>query len=339
MSFSSEQNIDEADNLAEQLREQAIDWMVTLQSGEVTAQEQQRFLAWLTLSTQHQAVWQSITDSITQPTKALQDLSHTQQPLVEQVLLRNNTAFSIKRRAFLRNSIVVVALVGVAHRYQPLSNLTADFSTGTGERATHTLADGSELILNARTQVNINVTRAHGLTDLNRILYLTQGELQLTSNQQTTPFIIQCRDGDISLESNEKANHCLVKQYEDQTFVLALTGKLALKNKQGSTRYLNAGEGVYFNEVSIEQTQNNLNHKTQWSQGLYLAKNESLHALTQALSDYYPGFIHVSAEAKKLQVYGGYPLDELDKTFTTLEQTLAIKVRRLGDVVTFITLA
>ena len=328
-----------------ELLEQAVDWMVSLQSGDVSAEEKQQFSAWLALSNKHQNAWQAIASSVALPVSALQSLPNEQTPFIEQALLRKDPLGSDSRRTFLRNgfafagvSLGLAGLAGIGHRYQPLTGFTADLSTGTAERLTKKLVDGSELILNARTQVNLNISSANS-TNLLRTMHLKQGEIQLSASQQDVPFIIHCQQGQISVLTASNTNHCLVKQLTNKTFVLVLSGELMITNQQGQSINLAEGEAVSFTRQTIYQKQLGLSHKAQWSQGLYLAKNESLHSLTQALVDYYPGFIRVSEKAKNIKIYGGYPLDDLDKTFATLAQTLPIKVRKLGSLVTFIDVA
>jgi len=330
-----------------ELLEQAVDWMVTLQSGDVSSEEQQQFSAWLTSSINHNKAWHSIANSVATPVAALQDLPSEQGPFIERALLRDNSLNSDNRRDFLRNSLAfagitfgLTGLAGLSHRYQPLTGLTADLSTGTAERLTKKLDDSSELILNARTQVNLNVSSVYSIkpliTKTYRTIDLREGEIQLMASQQPQAFNIHCQHGHISVLTANNTSHCLVKINANSTFVLALAGELNIKNQQGQSVKLNAGEAVSFNKQFIYQKQLGLSHKAQWSQGLYLAKNESLHSLMQALADYYPGFIRVSEKAKNIKIYGGYPLDDLDKTFATLAQTLPIKVRKLGSLVTFI---
>ena len=328
-----------------ELLEQAVDWMVSLQSGAVSAKEKQQFTAWLALSNRHQSAWQTITTSVAIPVTALQSLPDEQSPFIEQALLRENQLGSNARRGFLRNSFAIAglsfglaSLAGITHRYHPLSGLSADLSTGTAERLHKILIDGSELLLNARSQVNISLANPFNAT-ATRAIHLQQGEIQLTASQQPEPFVIHCQHGQITVLSNKKTSHCLLKQAEQSTLVIALTGELTITNQQGHAMHLAAGEAVRFNANTLYQKQQGLAHKAQWSQGLYLAKNESLHTLTQALADYYPGFIRVADKAKNIKVYGGYPLDDLDKTFATLAQTLPIKMRKLGSLVTFIDLA
>jgi transmembrane sensor len=327
------------------LLDQAVDWMVCLQSGVVSAEEKLRFSAWLALSKNHQQAWQTITHSVAVPVNTLQSLPREQSPFIEQALLRKNPLGSNERRAFLRNSFAVAglsfglaSLAGITHRYHPLSGLSADLSTGTAERLHKTLIDGSDLILNARSQVNISLSNPFN-ANAKRAINLQQGEMQLTASQQLAPFVIHCQHGQITVLSNKKTSHCLLKKGEQSTLVVALTGELTITNQQGQTTHLAAGEAVRFNGKTLYQKQQGYAHKAQWSQGLYLAKNESLYTLTQAFADYYPGFIRVSEQAKSIKVYGGYPLDDLNKSFATLAQTLPIKMRKLGALVTFIDVA
>ena len=312
--------------------------MVNLASGNVCAHDKQLFSVWLAQSAAHQSAWQHISQSLVMPVHALKQLPANQSKGIEQALLRPNS-----RREFLRNSFsfaaVSLTLTGIINRYQPLSGLSADITTGTGERLTKTLADGSKVLLNARTNIDVNVLVNNPLNanKTQRELTLHQGEIQLiTAKNQSHPFNVQCQHGTVTTLNS----HCLVKKQTDNTFVLALSGELTISinmsNNAKQTVTLKQGEAIYFNEYRFQAKQTGLQHKAQWSQGLHLAKNETLLSLSQSLADYYPGYIRVAANAQQLKVYGGYPLDDLDKTFATLAQTLPIKIRQLGPLITLI---
>ncbi len=336
MSKTVRQQVEQATHHA--LLEQAVDWMVSLESGNVCAHDKQLFSVWIAQSAAHQNAWQHISQSLVMPVDALKQLPANQSRVIEQALLRPNS-----RRDFLRNSLSFVGvsftLASVINRYQPLSGLSADLATGTGERLTKTLADGSKVLLNARTHIDVDVLVNSPLNanQAQRALTLHQGEIQLiTAANQIDPFNIHCQHGKITTLNS----HCLVKKQTENTFVLALSGKITISlnmsNVVKKTITLHQGEAIYFDEYNFQTKQTGLQHKAQWSQGLHLAKNETLLSLSQSLADYYPGYIRVAANAQQLKVYGGYPLDDLDKTFATLAQTLPIKIRQLGPLITLI---
>lgn len=334
MNKTARQQLDQAEKNA--LLEQAVDWMVNLASGNVCAHDKQLFSVWLAQSAAHQSAWQHISQSLVMPVHALKQLPANQSKGIEQALLRPNS-----RREFLRNSFsfaaVSLTLAGIINRYHPLSGLSADIATGTGERFTKNLADGSKVLLNARTHIDVNVLVNNPLNanKAQRSLTLHQGEIQLfAAENQAVPFNVYCKHAKVTTLNS----HCLVKKQTNNTFVLALSGELTinLSNDAKQAVTLKQGEAIYFNEYRFQTKQTGLQHKAQWSQGLHLAKNETLLSLSQSLADYYPGYIRVAANAQQLKVYGGYPLDDLDKTFATLAQTLPIKIRQLGPLITLI---
>jgi transmembrane sensor len=106
---------------------------------------------------------------------------------------------SVDRRRRVRRALgaaavaLLLALPGwaVLDRFPP-AVLLADVATTTGEWETRTLADGSRLILNGASAVNLRFDEER------RVLELVQGEIEVeVAADARRPFLVETADGDI----------------------------------------------------------------------------------------------------------------------------------------------
>ena len=156
------------------VRDSAIHWMVRLQSGVMSTDEQEAFQRWRDANDAHAQAWQQVVS-----------LALPRQPGAE--LLRDVTARKalesagpdMQQRRQLLKRMVVLGLLGAA-TWQSADSTTlraafANYQTGTGERRKWTLADGSALWLNTASAVDLEFNPSV------RGLRLIEGELSLIS--------------------------------------------------------------------------------------------------------------------------------------------------------------
>ena len=136
----------------------AIDWILRLESGHACPSERQVFKAWLAENPEHMAAWQRVAGLLKNPLADLQSVdrrSPGQLQAARKALLETT---SPSRKKTLQGGVLLLLLglgaAGVVDRVTPLAGFMADQHTGTGERKTIELADGSRLTLNARSAVD-----------------------------------------------------------------------------------------------------------------------------------------------------------------------------------------
>ncbi|MNC65857.1 fec operon regulator FecR [compost metagenome] len=64
--------------------------------------------------------------------------------------------------------------------------------------------------------------------------------------------------------------------------------------------------------------------------------DDSLQAVVEALSPYYRGFVRVEPEVRGLRVQGVFPLDEPQRAFAALAETLPVRVEHYSPWLTLI---
>ncbi|MFF6538475.1 DUF4880 domain-containing protein [Pseudomonas aeruginosa] len=145
--------------------EEAIEWMVRLQSGDFSAAEGDALERWKALSSEHAEVFRQLLGSLA----PLQDSPWRGQPSA--TVLRALEQPSSRRR-FVGGALGLFVLLaggaGLERWVQAGMGLPGELATGTGERRDWLLADGSRLRLNARSKARPLLDGAQRRLELRR---------------------------------------------------------------------------------------------------------------------------------------------------------------------------
>ena len=147
--------------------DQVINWLLLLRSGRATPQDYNDFLAWRAADPLHENAWQQLIGTLEGSTLGrLGDaypIGYAAASLRRSPPPRPASRFTFARR-FMTGSAALVG--GRLRRLRrqcllPLNNVAADAATATGERRRYVLSDGSQLLLDARSRVNLDFTPAY----------------------------------------------------------------------------------------------------------------------------------------------------------------------------------
>ena len=151
-----------AGNRAAQAHEQALEWLVTVWSGEASADELTRLHHWRQAHPDHESAWQKV-QAMDRRLRGLQAL-----PASAAAPLKHARTRSPARRQLLQLAGLggVLGLAWTASRTQPGRAVLADVRTGTGEWRELALADGSRVLLDAGSALDIEYGPAERLLRL-----------------------------------------------------------------------------------------------------------------------------------------------------------------------------
>lgn len=311
--------------------DQAADWMVRLHSGRADAADRAAFDAWLGASSAHRNAWAQLESPLLAPLAALRDADR-QQTGHSAAALHALTAGaargrSARRRRLLGGTLAVLfgGAAGVAvHRQVPLDALASDFHTGTGERRHVALPDGSLLVLNARSAVDLR------FDEQARRVLLRRGELLAQVTRGSLPFIVQTAHGEV----RALGTRFVVRTEAEASFAAVLEHEVRVRGAPGGgERMLRTGEAADFGAAGIVPATVHGDSGT-WVDGLLDVRDASLGEVIDALRPYSAGLIRVSPEAARLRVFGVFPLDRAEQVLQDLADTQPVLVRRWGPFLT-----
>lgn len=309
--------------------EQAIDWMVRLRAGQPDAALQERFDAWLALNPAHAQAWATLQERLGgsfNTVRALDRRVPGQAGEARQLLLQPQGS----RRDALRVIAGLGLLGGAAWlgARSPLGDsLLADLHTGRSQRQDFTLADGSRLSLNAESAVDLR------FDDQQRLVILRHGALVIqVAADPRRPLRVRTAQGEI----RALGTRFLVTQEQDVTRVVVLQHSVEARLFDGTTLNLQEGQSALLRSGKIAPLADDQSHRADWLSGRLNVLDDPLEQVVDALRPYSRGFVRVAPEVRDLRVQGVFPLNDPDRVFAALAETLPIRVDRYSPWLTLI---
>ncbi|MEJ5029068.1 FecR family protein [Comamonas sp. MYb69] len=308
--------------------EAAVEWLVQFHSGEMTEADQARHRAWLAAHPQHQLVWQRLSGSLHAQFGAARAVAAPKAAAAMGDVMGQALAHAQRRGSSRRRLLSGALAIGgvsagallLADRQMPWRQMTADLRTGTGERHAFTLPDGSELLLDARSAVDLDFSESRRRVALRQGALLVQAQ---PASNGLAPFEVLSRHGRIQA----LGTRFTVRLQESYTRVGMLEHATRLTTAAGASQVLDEGHSARFDTLSIDADDINPQAEAAWQRGMLEVHNRPLGEVVQALRAYRRGFVRISAQAAALRVYGNYALDDSDRALDALAATLPITVR------------
>lgn len=301
----------------------AVDWLIRFESDNMTDGERRAFEQWRAADPSHELAWNRVAGLLNESLSVVRDAG-LRAP--GQVQAAQRALLNTRRRKLLRGALVFAGVGSasalLAERQIAVGQLLADLQTGTGQRQTFALADGSSVQLNARSAVDIDFNQDR------RQLRLRTGELIASvAPDASRPFTVQTSHGMV----RALGTRFLVSQLDTQSQVVVLEHSVELRTHDGRQMRLREGEGATFSADRIDRIAGNASAQAAWSDGMLAVENASLAEIVAALKPYYSGYIRLSPEAAGLRTFGVFPLDDPAHVLRTLAHTLPLQMHQYGN--------
>lgn len=309
--------------------EQAIDWMVRLRAGTPDAALLERFNAWLAMDRAHSQAWATLQERLGgsfNTVRALDRRLPGQASEARQVLLQPHGS----RRDALR-VIAGLGLLGggvwLGAGSQLGDALLADLHTGRGERQSFKLADGSRLSLNANSAVDLR------FDDKQRLVILRHGELVIdVAPDPRRPLRVRTAEGEV----RALGTRFLVAQEQEASRLVVLQHSVEARLFDGTVHVVQEGQSALLYARQIALLGGDQRRRADWLNGRLNVLDESLEQVVEALRPYSRGFVRLAPQVRGLRVQGVFPLDDPDRAFNALAETLPIRVDRYSPWLTLI---
>ncbi|MFY4259446.1 FecR family protein [Achromobacter xylosoxidans] len=305
---------------------QAVQWMVLFSSGNASAADQVRFRQWCEAAPAHANAWQALQACIGQPLQALRatGLSAAHGSPVRDLLARGPS-----RRQFLGKTLALAGVgIGSAWVGARLWHDRGDWHTGTAQRLSIALEDGSRLELDACSKIRLEFTHAM------RRVRLLQGALVATvAADADRPFGVTTEDGTAWARGTEY----MVRKEADHSVAAVLAHEIRISTRAGHLLDLAQGQVARYDASGIHPLEaERATGLAAWRQGRLEVLDAPLAAVADALRTYMPGLLHLSDRAAILRVQGVFSLDRPEQAWAALAATLRLKVTRYGGWLTWV---
>ncbi|KIY41341.1 peptide ABC transporter substrate-binding protein [Pseudomonas sp. 10-1B] len=294
---------------------QAIQWMLRLRESGHDPALQQQCAQWRSARHEHEQAWQRVL--------------HLHQELDLRAIpgagVALQTLETSQRRLHRRQALKLlggVAMAGSAawlgKDLDAFSAWAADYATGTGERRSFPLADGSLMQLNTRSAVDVV------FNDQQHLIRLKQGELMITCNSQR-PLLVQTRDA--LLEGFE--GRFVARQDSDCTRVSVSHGKVAIHRPgNGQLQWIESGQNWRLDAQGAHRLESVDMDAMAWSEGLIVTRDMRLFDFLAQVSRYRHGYLACSDEIADLRLSGVFRLEDPEQLLQLLPRTLPVRVRQ-----------
>lgn len=300
--------------------EQAADWLTLLRSGEATAKDWAQLERWRHQSDMHVAAWQ-------RAESVMGTFSQVPVPVARGTLSRMENV--PRRRALKTFALLLIAAPSAWVAWQQQQHWRADLRTAIGEQQSFDLADGSRLVLNTATTLDVT------FSDNERRLTLLQGEILITTAKDSAPasrpFLVDTAQGQLRALGTRFSVHQLDGQTRLAVYqgAVEITLKDAIDNAHQNV-VVAAGEQRMFSRTHLFPPEPAANNEALWQRGMLLAREMPLKQLIAELSRYRRGILRCDPAVASLQVSGAFPVNDTDASLTLLQQTLPVQVSRIG---------
>ncbi|CAK9891936.1 MULTISPECIES: FecR domain-containing protein [Pseudomonas] len=295
---------------------QAIHWMLKLRESGHNARLQQQCEQWRATHQEHELAWQRVQSlhqelnlrAVPGASVALQTLENSSQRLQRRQALK-----------LLSGVLVFGSAAWLGKDLQVISPLTADFASGTGQRRSVRLPDGSMLQLNTSSAVDLAFEADQ------RLIRLKHGELMLTCAKDTAtpgrPLLVGTRDA--LLQGFD--GRFVVRQDDDCTRVSVSQGSVAI-HSPGPMQWIHAGQSYRLDARGATPLQNQDMDAGAWAEGLIVTRDMRLGDFLNEVGRYRHGYVSCADDIAELRLSGVFRLEDTDKLLQLLPQTLPVKV-------------
>ena len=305
--------------IAEEVQQQAAEWLTVLMSGEASEEELAAWLRWREADPEHERAWQHI-DAVSRRFNGLHRSAAAQALAGAQ-----QQAVNGKRRQLLAWLGVAAGggmLAAQTGAWDGVRALRADYRTATGERREVVLDDGSVLSLNTGSAVNVR------FDDNRRLIELLAGEILVSSGHgagRAAPLVVATREGLV----RALGTRFVVRQQDGVSTVEVLESAVEIRPRDsaGAPLLLAAGRGVAFSRHAPDAPHTIDAYADAWSRGQLIVDDVSLGDFLADLARYRPGVIDCAPAVAQLRLSGVFPLADTQRILNMLPNSLPVQVR------------
>lgn len=305
--------------------DQAIAWHIELDDEACSAATRAAWQDWYQQDPRHRQAWQNL-QRLDQQFGAIDPSLNA---AVSRKVLVSTEHKRLQRRTLLRSMVglgITLPLGWGLFSSRPLRNRRADFSSAVGQRRQIQLQDGSRILLN--TDSHINLRQRPGKSTLE----LVSGELYLERSATPSPLLLSTDNGFISAAGRRLQ----IRHTGQDTRVTALQGTLSFRPAQGLVTALQSGEFALFDQQSVQHRGIASAADSAWQRGMLLVEDWPLAQFCNELERYIDGAIFCTAAVSGLRLSGSFPVQQPRQLLPRLEQVLPVRITRISPYLTLV---
>ncbi|GAA4802499.1 FecR family protein [Olivibacter ginsenosidimutans] len=249
--------------------------------------------------------------------------------IFQTILNAHTPAVPLKKNPYGWKSVTAIAasivcLLGLGlMAYYVMKPSKVTYQSGFAKKETYTLPDGTKVILNANTQLQLTRTFS---TDSQREVWIAGEAFFQIAPDNKRPFIVHTPKG-LNVQVLGTAFNLKARPKETQLVLNNGCVKVGVKNIAGSAQVLSPGEMVTLKEEQHKLVKTTVDtvYYAAWRYDLLPFTNEPLEKVANTIKDIY-GYQVVYSKGEdqlsKMHFTGSLPANNIDKVITTLSAAL-----------------
>lgn len=293
--------------------QEAVRWWTALQAESLADSQRHAWQRWRAAHPEHERAWRRI-----------EAVSASLGTVPAPVAL---AAVSVPQGAGRRQALRALSLavmggsgLWLAREVLPWQPWVADYGTGVGERRPLTLSDGSQIVLNALTALDVVFDASW------RALHLAQGEIlvETAPDGAGRPFVVHAPEGTI----RAIGTRFVVRRDDQGVAVSVLQGAVSLHPVRAPMvqRTLQAGQSGLLTYTDTQATDRDATGTDSWVRGVLVASRMPLGRFLREVGRYRHGHIGCDPAVAGWRVSGSYPLHDTDRILASLPEALPVEV-------------
>ncbi|MFT0139397.1 FecR domain-containing protein [Alcanivoracaceae bacterium MT1] len=286
-------------------------WLARLGSEDVTEADHQACQRWRRADPHHEWVWQQMAAL----QNAFQSLpSHASRS----DLLERRGALSRRQLLGWGGVTLLSGALGYGGvRSGVWQRQWADYAAGVGETRAVALSDGTRLVLNTDTAVDVR------FDETAREILLRRGEILVTTGaREARPLRVRSGGGVI----RPVGTRFFVRLMDRATQIGVFEGAVEWRQGGGSPVSLAAGRQATFGAGGIPPVSALSVNAAEWENGRLIAERMTVSRFVEELARYRYGLVDCEPGVAALRVTGVFPLTDTDQALAALARALPVKV-------------
>lgn len=295
--------------MTDKVLDQAIGWLVKLESSQHAPALCAACLAWRQADPRHEATWQALQEAQTCFTQARE--------LPAGVAI--STLANPARRAAVKTlalGLLGLGMAGGAVQQSPWRVSLADYSTSAGERRRFELVDGTEVRLNSKSAVDVRFSQHE------RLIELREGQVHVKAGLDPLQRPL-CVSAAHARFLGSDFDLC---QEQGRTRLTVDQGAVAIHVPGQPLVPAQAGEQFLVDAAGARRIERPTFEGSAWTRGLLITRQMPLQELAAHLARQRNGWVGCDPAVAGLEISGVFQLDDTDNALRTLAHTLPVRL-------------
>ncbi len=298
-------------------RIEAASWFVKIKSGDASDEDLQEHQAWLNAQEQNRREYAELSMLWSN----LDDVEDPRDQFAPANLVTVDNSLLSRRRFIVGGAIAASAATFIAVK-SVSGFLTEGYTTSIGEQRNITLADGSQVMMDADSSIELAFSESE-----RRILLLRGRVFFDVAKDKNRPLIVEASEGSVKALGTRFTVHCR----NDDVTVFVEESAVVINAPNGEKIEVRERESISYNSHTLSRvTIDATGIDKAWRNGKLIFEDQPLRQVIADLNRYRSGMIYITDSSLfELKVSGIFDINDLGNTLEAIGNSLPVKIKKM----------